>query len=320
MKNRNSQQVSEAEMINSGIFSNQFRESFEISLKKAVRKHCSFLEGVSNDLDDITLALISDLIHGTITKEKYKILKEKMPENKTRCNRLFGGDMYSMITFEKIILSDDTYEEQNTFVRNGVLVDNEEGSMMIDPEDGTYAILNASHLNNSLGSANLRKGIDYRDKVWQLFADGEKMRASVGEVQVMILQRYGCKIEKQDAQKITTSLNQDRVEFFKKLFGGKYTDSAAVEAAMDQIEDYGLRTSASFEVTHYVGSAARSFLKKNEKTLGEIVGQGLAKGDCAELNNKTARLIGELFKTTNQSPDEVFHVMRKMWRTIKTTK
>lgn len=307
-------------MIKSGMFTNQFRESFELSLKKAVRKHCSFLEGFSNDLDDITLALISDLIHGTMTKEKYKILKEKMPENKERCNRLFGGDMYSMTTYEKIIFSDDFVEEQNTFVRNGVLVDREESAIMMDSEEGTHAIVNASHLNNSLGSANIRKGIDYRDKVWQLYADGEKMRTNVGEVQVMILQRYGCKIEKHDAQKITTVMNQDRVEFFKKMFAGKYTDSAAVEAAMDQIEDHGLRTCASFEKTHYVGSAARSFLKKNEKTLGEIVGQGLAKGDCEELNTKTARLIGELIKTTNQSPDEVFHVMRKMWRTIKTTK
>lgn len=318
---KTSYQLSESEVIQSGMFTNQFRENFEKSLKTAVRKHCSFLEGFSNDLDEITLSLISDLIHGTISKEKYKILKERMPENKQRCNRLFGGNMYSMQTFEKIILSDDYLEEQNTFVKNGILVNETEEDHMHDAEDGTYGTTNASHLNNSLGSRDVVKsGIDYRDKVWQLYADGEKMRATVGEVKMMILQKYGCSIESNDAQKIATTLNEDRVEFFKKIFRGKYTDSAAVEAAINQIEDHRVRNSASYEMTHYTGTAARAFLKKNEKTLGEIIGQGLTKGECPELTNKTARLVGEILKTTNQSPDELFHVMRKMWRTIKSTK
>lgn len=315
-----SYQLSESEVIQSGLFTNQFRENFEKSLKTAVRKHCSFLEGFSNDLDEITLSLVSDLIHGTISKEKYQILTEKMPENKQRCNRLFGGNMYSMQTFEKIILSDEPFEQQNTFMKNGILATSEDYEEDLDFISGRYGGCHATHYNKSLGSADVREGIDYREKVWQLFADGEKMRVSTGEVKMMVLQRYGCSIETNDARKIVEALNRDRVEFFKKVFNGKLTDSEAVKAAMDQIEDHSMRNSSSSEMTHYTGSAARSFLEKNEKTLGEIIGQGLAKGECPELTNKTARLVGEILKTTNQSPDELFHVMRKMWRTIKATK
>jgi len=286
-------------------FHNKFRESFEITLTKAIN-----LSGidVSRKVSDKEIRYMQMYMQGEITHEELELAISRVGE-KTACLIFCNGNLSEFIDWRKdlkSIVEDMEKAEQGI---SGRYVTEEEGKALQDHERGTHAPSHSLHLNGGLGEnagfvSRINKGY-----VWRLHADGFIRELKEEDVKVLFLERYDIIPSSYEAKIIADILNRERKIIEGQILQGDIGDSPTIKDAISIITNEGKKKGLAYDKTDQLGREARKRCQKYDHEIGKIVGRATIEGASEDVTRKSVRFVSRFIQENHLNADNFVELL-----------
>ena len=291
------------DIVKQELFQNKYRDSFEVSLQKAIEIKGIDIKRKSSDAE---IRFMQMHFKGELDYDELQLAIEKFGE-KMACIIFSNGNIHEFNSLTKDLLAMKIDMEEAETSESALNVSHDLGKELQASKTGSYAPAHATHFGNGLGD-----DAGYNGYVWQLFADGYMREITGKMVKKLFMDRYNILPSDFDAGVIAVTLNKERKAIEMKILNSDLGESPSTKDAISTITKEGVKLGLDYEKTDRLGKEARIACSKFDHEAGKIIGKAKVEGDSPELERRTARFVKNFIESTNLNASNCVALLTKM--------